>query len=110
LHEGGYTLRFTGLVKYNNDTGQHTQWDYGAGVFGSEAVFAPRPGADRNSAEDDGYVITLATDGNNWESHCLVFDARDVAQGPIARVKMPQRVPSGFHATWARGEDLYVHS
>ena len=107
LHEGGYTLRFTGLVKYNNDTGQYTQWDYGSGVYGSEAVFAPKSGADRSSAEDDGYVITLATDSNTWESHCLVFDATDITRGPIARVKMPHRVPFGFHATWARGEDLY---
>jgi carotenoid cleavage dioxygenase-like enzyme len=108
LHEGGYTLRFTGLVKYNNDTGQYTQWDYGPGVFGSEAVFAPKPGADRTSAEDDGYVLTLVTDSNNWQSHCLVFDAMDVAQGPVARVRMPHRVPSGFHATWARGENLFL--
>jgi carotenoid cleavage dioxygenase-like enzyme len=106
-HEGGYTLRFTALVKYNNDTGQRQQWDYGEGVFGSEAVFAPKPGADRNSAEDDGYVITLVTDSNTWQSDCLVFDATDVAQGPIARVRMPHRVPWGFHATWARGEDLF---
>ena len=94
-------------MKYNNDTGQHTQWDYGPGVFGSEAVFAPKPGADRSSAEDDGYVLTLVTDSNNWQSHCLVFDATDVAKGPVARVTMPHRVPFGFHATWARGEDLY---
>ena len=107
LHEGGYTLRFTGLVKYNNDTGRHTQWDYGPGVFGSEAVFAPKPGADRASKEDDGYVITLVTDSNNWQSHCLVFDATDVAKGPVARVTMPHRIPSGFHATWASGEELY---
>ena len=107
LHEGGHTLRFTGLVKYDNDTGQHSQWDYGAGVFGSEAVYAPKAGADRSSAEDDGYVITLVTDSNNWQSDCLVFDATDIRQGPIARVAMPHRVPFGFHATWARGEDLY---
>ncbi len=107
LHEGGHTLRFTGLVKYDNDTGQHSQWDYGAGVFGSEAVYAPKAGADRSSGEDDGYVITLVTDSNNWQSHCLVFDATDIQQGPIARVAMPHRVPYGFHATWARGEDLY---
>lgn len=107
LHEGGHTLRFTGLVKYNNDTGQSTQWDYGPGVFGSEAVFAPKPGADRSSAEDDGYVITLVTDSNTWQSDCLVFDAGDIAQGPIARVHMPQRVPFGFHATWAAGADIY---
>ncbi len=107
LHEGGHTLRFTGLVKYNNDTGQHTQWEYGPGVFGSEAVFAPKPGASRSSAEDDGYVITLVTDSNTWRSECLVFAATDITTGPVARVQMPHRVPYGFHATWARGEDLY---
>ena len=107
LHEGGHTLRFTGLVKYDNDSGRHSQWDYGRGVFGSEAVFAPKPGADRSSGEDDGYVITMVTDSNNWKSECLVFAATDIAQGPICRVQLPHRVPFGFHATWARGEDLY---
>jgi len=70
-------------------------------------VFAPRTGAGRHRAEDDGYVITLVTDSGNWQSHCLVFDATDIEAGPIARVRLPQRVPSGFHATWARGEELY---
>jgi carotenoid cleavage dioxygenase len=98
------------LVKYNNDTGQSQQWDYGPGVFGSEAVFAPKPGADRSSEEDDGYVLTLVTDTRNWNSDCLVFDARDITRGPLARVRMPQRVPAGFHATWAAGEDLFQTS
>jgi carotenoid cleavage dioxygenase-like enzyme len=109
-HEGGHTLRFTGLVKYDNESGRRWQWDYGSGVFGSEAVFAPRAGATRDSSEDDGYVITLVTDSKDWQSACLVFDARDIEQGPIARVAMPQRVPYGFHATWVRGEDLYTGS
>ena len=107
LHEGGHTLRFTGLVKYDNDSGRRWQWDYGSGVFGSEAVFAPRPGAGRDGAEDDGYVVTLVTDSNSWRSESLVFDATDIEQGPICRVQLPRRVPYGFHATWARGEDLY---
>jgi carotenoid cleavage dioxygenase len=107
LHEGGHTLRFTGLVKYNNDTGASTQWSYGDGVFGSEAVYAARSGADACSTEDDGYVITLVTDSSDWTSQCLVFDAADIAYGPLARVHLPQRVPFGFHATWVRGEDLY---
>ena len=34
-------------------------------------------------------------------------DHDPVEQGPVARVNMPHRVPYGFHATWARGEDLY---
>jgi carotenoid cleavage dioxygenase len=107
LHEGGHTLRFTGLVKYDNETGRRWEWDYGAGVFGSEAVFAPKAGATRDSIEDDGYVITLTTDTKDWSSWSLVFDAQNIEHGPIARVRMPQRVPYGFHATWVRGEDLY---
>jgi len=106
-HEGGYTLRFTGLVKYDNDSGRRWQWDYGKGVFGSEAVYAPRQGATAESAEDDGYVITIVTDSNDWQSYCLVFDASDIESGPVAKVRLPHRVPFGFHATWARGEDLY---
>ncbi len=108
LHENGHTLRFNALVKYNNETGQYDKWDYGEGVFGSEAAFAPVKGATRDNAEDDGYVITLVTDSNTWTSEALVFDATDIAAGPVARVKMPQRVPAGFHAAWARGEDIYV--
>ncbi|MFK7830053.1 MAG: carotenoid oxygenase family protein [Congregibacter sp.] len=107
LHEGGHTLRFTGLVKYDNETGKRWEWDYGAGVFGSEAAYAPKIGATRASAEDDGYVITLVTDSNDWSSACLVFNAQSIEDGPIARVQIPQRVPYGFHATWARGEDLF---
>ena len=108
LHEGGHTLRFTGLVKYDNDSGARSQWDYGPGVFGSEAVYAPKPGADRSAVEDDGYVITLVTDSGNWQSQCLVFDATAIEHGPIARVHLPQRVPFGFHANWAPGEDIYA--
>ena len=103
LHEGGHTLRFTGLVKYDNETGCRQQWDYGEGVFGSEAVYVPKVGATREHPEDDGYVITLVTNPRDWSSHCLVFDATDVAVGPMARVTLPQRVPFGFHASWAPG-------
>ncbi len=105
--EGGHTLRFTGLVKYDNETGARQEWDYGPGVFGSEAPFAPRRGATRGDAEDDGYVLTIVTDSRDCRSEFQVFDARDISLGPIARVPLPQRVPVGFHAWWGCGEDLY---
>ncbi len=106
--EGGHTLRFTGLVKYDNETGCYQRYDYGPGVFGSETPFAPRKGATRASGEDDGYLTTFVTDTRDWTSHCLIFDARDIEPGPICRVKLPHRIPAGFHGWWARGEDLYT--
>ena len=94
-------MRFTGLVKYDNDTGSRQQWNYGEGVFGSEAVYAPKSGATRDNDEDDGYVITLVTSTGDWVSRCWVFDAKDITRGPMAQVTLPQRVPFGFHASWA---------
>jgi len=105
--DGGATLRFDALVKYNNETGHYQRWNYGKGVYGSEAVFAPRVGATRLDDEDDGYVINIVTDSNDWTSWCLIFDAKDIEPGPIARIKLPNRVPGGFHGMWARGEELY---
>lgn len=108
LEDGGRTLKFEALVKYNTDTGTYERWDYGPGVYGSEAPFAPRLGATAADAEDDGYVLTMTTDINTWRSECLVFDAREIARGPIARVQLPQRLPAGFHTLWVRGEDIYT--
>ena len=39
-------------------------------------------------------------------SYATVFDAHNVAQGPVARIALPQRVPNGFHATWVSRERL----
>ena len=82
-------------------TQSHCGFLVGICVF--EAVYAPKAGATREDAEDDGYVVTVVTNSRDWSSHCLVFDATDVAAGPMARVALPQRVPFGFHASWAPG-------
>ena len=34
------------------------------------------------------------------ETGSLVLDARDVAAEPVAKVKLPRRVPFGFHGSW----------
>ncbi len=92
--------RFEGIVKYDLETGAICdRYHYGAGVFGSESPFAPG----RGDAEDDGYLVTLTTDTADWSSYCLVLDARDLAAGPVARLRLPQRVTAGFHTTWVDG-------
>ncbi len=91
---------FEGLVKADLETGARTVVPYGPGVFGSEAPFVPRPGA---TDEDDGWVVTFVTDRSDWSSHCLVYAGQDPAAGPVARVRLPQRVPAGFHAAWVPG-------
>ena len=59
------------------------------------------------SAEDDGYVVTFTTDTNDWKSYALIFDARDISVGPVAKIHMPHRMPAGFHTLWVPGSDMF---
>ena len=64
---------------------------------------APRVGS---TGEDDGYLVTLTTDMNDDASYCLVFDAARVADGPVCKLRLPERISSGTHSTWADGSSL----
>lgn len=85
----------TRIVKYDMERGSAEVAELGAGRNPSEAVFA-RAGA----GEDDGYVMAIIYDGPRGGSDFVVFDAKALAKGPVARIALPQRVPFGFHAAW----------
>ncbi|HSW14327.1 MAG TPA: carotenoid oxygenase family protein [Solimonas sp.] len=95
--------RFEGIFKYDNLGGACQEYRYKAGWFGSEAAFAPRVAA---VDEDDGYLTVFVTEAATGRSEVQVLDARDITRGPLARVQLPCRVPAGFHATWARGDQV----
>ena len=46
-----------------------------------------------------GYVYDPARDG----SDLVIIDASDFAGDPVARIKLPHRVPYGFHGNWIAG-------
>ena len=56
--------------------------------------------------DDDGYLVSFVTDERDGRSEVEILDASDIAAGPVARVRLPQRVPLGFHATWVRADQL----
>jgi carotenoid cleavage dioxygenase-like enzyme len=88
---------FDAVVKYDLDTGERTMWAAGDDAQVGESVFAPDPAG---SAEDDGWLINTVYFSATDHSDVCVLDARDVAAGPIARVRMPRRIPFGFHVNW----------
>ena len=91
------TLLFDGFVKYDLDRGRSEAVAWGPGLIGGETWFAPRPGG---TDDDDGWVLAFVTDRADDRSELWVLDAREVSAGPVARVRLPRRVPVGFHATW----------
>jgi carotenoid cleavage dioxygenase len=94
---------FEGIIKHNVVTGTEENYRLPDGVYASETVFAPRPSP---RSEDDGYLITFTMDVVNDSSQCLVFDAQNVSDGPVARIQLPERICSGTHATWAAASTL----
>lgn len=66
----------------------------------SEAVFVPRHAG---AAEGDGWLLAVAWREAEARSDLLVFDTAAVADGPVATVRLPHRVPFGFHGNWVPG-------
>lgn len=88
---------FEGFVRQDVQTGEEVAVKLPEGVFASETVMAPRDGA---QSEDDGYVLTYTMDMNRDRSDCWIFDAANPAEGPLAKVALPERICSGTHAFW----------
>jgi len=102
-----YAVDYHALVKYDHEDGSCTRFDYGEGTYGGEAPYARRASHVGAAEEDDGYVVTIVSH-LGAHSQCWVFSARDVANGPIAKVDLPVRVPVGFHAKWIPGHQLWT--
>lgn len=69
--------------------------------FCGEPCFARRAGAPPDAAEDDGYILTLLTDGARATSELVVLDAATLAV--VSRVDLGNNLPHGLHGCWAEG-------
>lgn len=84
------------LVRYDTERGTADVRPGNGEVFG-EPAFAPREGS---TGETDGYWMTFTNSLVDNTSWFLVLDASDITGDPVARVRMPQRVPRGLHGNW----------
>ncbi|KAI3468519.1 hypothetical protein Pfo_025182 [Paulownia fortunei] len=80
---------------------------YGPGCYGSEPIFVAREPNNPAAEEDDGYLLSYVNNENTQESQFLVMDARSPTLEIVAAVKLPRRVPHGFHAIFVKETDLH---
>ena len=90
------------LVRYDLQRGTASEQRFGGGGRGapsapSEAVFAPAAG---ESDELAGWYLTYVYDPVADGTDLVVIDASDFEGEPVARVRLPRRVPHGFHGNW----------
>ena len=88
---------FDAIAHVDLATGKRVAYEFEAGDGPGEPVFVPRSA---KAAEGDGWVVSVVYRGNEDRSDFVVFDAQDIAAGPIAAAKLPRRVPFGFHGNW----------
>jgi len=95
--QGEYGFDMAGVNRLDQDTGALDRWDPGSLYRAGEVVFVP---AAEKAAEGEGWLLCFAYDRSRDTSDFIVLDATDVAAGPVARIKLPSRVPYGFHGWW----------
>ncbi len=91
------TVDLGGLIKHDFRSGERQRWDPGPTSHANEWIFVPAGG---DPDDDAGYLLTYVHDEAIDVSELVIVDASDVLAGPVARIKLPTRVPYGFHATW----------
>lgn len=93
---------FDAIVRYDSTSGAREVWEAGPTGHVGESVFAPNPDG---TSEEDGWLLNAVYDAGTERTEICVFDAPDIAAGPVARVRLPYRMPFGFHANWFASED-----
>ncbi len=68
-----------------------------------EPQFVPRR---HDAAEGDGYLIGVADNYAESRSELVIADAQRLADGPIARVRLPFRLHMQVHGCWSSSRDL----
>jgi carotenoid cleavage dioxygenase-like enzyme len=108
-HRFGYTAAIgagmpydaTSAFKHDVRAGTRVAHDFGPGRHPGEFVFVGDP--DRAADEDGGWLLGLVHDDASERTSLMILDAQDFAGAPAAEVRLPRRVPYGFHGLWAAG-------
>jgi carotenoid cleavage dioxygenase len=104
-HRFGYTAEIMvdqpnlhrDILKIDVDSGAVEPHGFGFGRGGAEPIIVPKEGRDE---EDAVWILTVVYDATNDTSELCILDAEDMAGPDIARIRLPQRVPFGFHGNW----------
>ncbi|XP_017648477.1 9-cis-epoxycarotenoid dioxygenase NCED2, chloroplastic-like [Gossypium arboreum] len=95
--------KVSGFAKVDLFTGEVKKHIYGDKRYGGEPFFLPR-NDDPESAEDDGYILCFVHDEKTWKSELQIVNAMNLQLE--ASIKLPSRVPYGFHGTFIDAKSL----
>ncbi len=97
------TVKGCSILKYDLQRGTRERLRLPEGHIAYEVSFVPRDGG---AGEDDGYLVGFVTSEADLTTDFWITPARALEGGPVARVKMPQRVVPKFHGRWIAADKL----
>jgi carotenoid cleavage dioxygenase-like enzyme len=97
--ESEHGVEMAGLCHLDLSSGREDLWDPGTDIRAGEGFVVP-------TEQGKGWVLTYLWDRTTDLSSLAVFDAQSVQDGPVGQVRLPVRVPFGFHGLWVDEADL----
>jgi carotenoid cleavage dioxygenase-like enzyme len=89
------TVDLGGIARLDYQSGDVRVWQPGLARHANEAFFV----AD-GAGEGEGWLLSFVYDRGSHTSDLVILDAEHVEDGPVAEIRLPQRVPHGFHGVW----------
>ena len=87
----------TRLYKHDVETGSRRVHEFGEDHLPGEFVFVPASAA---AKEDEGWLVGFVVNTADETTDFAILDARAFEAAPIATVRLPHRIPPGFHGNW----------
>ena len=88
---------YDAVMRMDLASGRTDSYRYGSDVMVEEHVFVPRQRASGSGREGDGWLVGTALDLTRRRMLLSVFDAMNLAAGPLAQASMPRAMPLGLH-------------
>uniref|UniRef100_A0A803QEM5 9-cis-epoxycarotenoid dioxygenase n=1 Tax=Cannabis sativa TaxID=3483 RepID=A0A803QEM5_CANSA len=95
--------KVSGFAKVDLSTGDVKKYYYGDRKFGGEPFFLPNSESNEGE-EDEGYIMAFVHNERSGKSELQIVNAIDLKME--ASVKLPSRVPYGFHGTFVDAKNL----
>jgi 8'-apo-carotenoid 13,14-cleaving dioxygenase len=85
------------LYRHDLETGKRQAHAFGKGRVPGEFVFVPKH---EGSDEADGWLIGFVIDADHEQTDLVIIDATKFEEQAVAMVRLPHRIPPGFHGNW----------